>query len=63
MKAEDFRKGNFVNLKNWQDEIGFFSEFDITQEQFDSIVQKGEGFDQIISINKDEVELMAYCLL
>lgn len=58
--AKDLRIGNFVNLKNWEDEISFFSNFDIDQKQLDSIIKDGKGFASVMTICNDELELSAY---
>lgn len=60
MEAKNFRIGNFVNLRNWQDEICFFSEFDITQKQIDNLIEYGDGFVRVLSISNNEMDLMAY---
>jgi len=60
MKAEKIRIGNFVNLKNWQDEISFFGEFDISQNELDKLVKTGDGNAKVLSITSEEVELLAY---
>ncbi len=60
MEAKNIRVGNLINLRNWQDKIYFFSDFEATQEQIDAIVKRGEGFVRVINITIDEVELNAY---
>lgn len=59
MKAEELRIGNYVNIKDWQDEISFFGEFDISQDQLDNLINKGDGYVIVKSIGYD-VELVAY---
>lgn len=44
MNAENFRIGNLINLKKWQDEISFFSDFEATQDQIDAIVNSGDVY-------------------
>jgi hypothetical protein len=60
MEAKNFRIGNLINLKNWQDEISFFNDFEAKQEQIDAIVKSGEGFAKVMNITNDEIELNAY---
>jgi hypothetical protein len=60
MEAKDLRIGNFVNLKNWQDEISIFGDFEISQSQLDDLIYKGHGFATILGIIKNEVEISAY---
>lgn len=61
MKANEFRIGNFINLKDWKDEIDeFVFNFDIDQKQYDNIKFKGDGFAKILNISDSEIELEAY---
>lgn len=60
MESKNFRIGNYVNLKNWQDEISFFGEFDISQDELNNLVKTGDGNAMILSITGEEVELLAY---
>lgn len=60
IQPTELRIGNYVNLKNWQDEISYFGDFKATQKQLDAIIYHGDGFAKILAITKDEVELSAY---
>ena len=52
MNAEELRIGNYVNLRNWQDEIALFSDFEISQKQLDNLVSNGDGYATVLNIAK-----------